>query len=113
MPIPKRFIQPEKANVLALETDLCNDAEDKPNGPMYLYNASLVDEITEFNLSEQQKGTLRKFSENYEDNKDRYEKIAEATGYPAEIIAIIHYREAGSTWEQMNILIVIYIVEKS
>lgn len=50
------------------------------------------------NMTESQKAALEKFKENYEENKERYEKVAEQTGVPAEVIAALHWRESSGNF---------------
>ncbi|MDD3238474.1 MAG: hypothetical protein PHV37_10325 [Candidatus Gastranaerophilales bacterium] len=52
----------------------------------------------EENLSDSQKADLEKFKKLYTDNKDKYEKVAEATGVPAELVAAIHWRESSGNF---------------
>ncbi len=47
------------------------------------------------NLSEYNKQELAQIKEIFEANRDKYEKVAEATGVPAELICAIHYREGS------------------
>jgi lysozyme family protein len=51
------------------------------------------------NLTEAQQADLDSFKQNYEENKDRYEAVAEATGVPAELVAAIHWRESGGNFD--------------
>lgn len=46
-------------------------------------------------LTSGNKQELAKIKEIFEQNKDKYEKVAEATGIPAELICAIHYREGS------------------
>ncbi len=49
----------------------------------------------ELNLSAQQQSDMEAFKSNYQKNKDKYEKVAQATGMPPELIAAIHWREGS------------------
>ncbi len=51
------------------------------------------------NLTDEQKAALEKFEANFENNKDRYEAVAEKTGVPAELIAAIHWRESSGNFD--------------
>lgn len=48
----------------------------------------------ETNLTANQEADLEKFKQNYEQNIDKYKKVEDATGVPAELIAAIHWRES-------------------
>ena len=48
----------------------------------------------ETNLTSNQQADLDKFKANYEANMDKYQKVEDATGVPAELIAAIHWRES-------------------
>ncbi len=45
-----------------------------------------------------QENDLKKFKELFEENKDKYQKVADATGVPAELIAAIHWRESSGNF---------------
>lgn len=49
----------------------------------------------EENMSDSQISQLPMFVDVWNNNKDKYEKVAKATGVPAELIAAIHWRESG------------------
>lgn len=51
------------------------------------------------NPSEKESAELKKFKENYEQNKERYEKVAQATGIPAKLIAALHWRESSGNFD--------------
>ena len=46
-------------------------------------------------LTDANKEELAQIKKIFEENKDKYEKVAEATGVPAELICAIHYREGS------------------
>ena len=46
-------------------------------------------------LTDANKDELAQIKKIFEENKDKYEKVAEATGVPAELICAIHYREGS------------------
>lgn len=46
-------------------------------------------------LSKYQNNELSRVKDIYQKNKSKYDKVAEATGVPAELICAIHYREGG------------------
>ena len=48
------------------------------------------------NLTDYQKQELEQLEKIFEENKDKYEEVAEATGMPAELICAIHYRESSN-----------------
>jgi len=52
------------------------------------------------NLSEEQEYSLEKFVENWEENKSRYEDVEKKTGKPAELVAALHWREAGGDFDK-------------
>ncbi len=52
----------------------------------------------ETNLTTNQQAELDIFKENYEQNKEKYEEVEQATGVPAELIAAIHWRESGGNF---------------
>lgn len=52
----------------------------------------------EVNLSDIQEYELDAFKKNWEENKDKYEAVEEATGMPAELIAAIHWREGSGNF---------------
>lgn len=51
------------------------------------------------NLSDYNKQELAQLKEIFEQNRDKYEKVAEATGVPAELICAIHYREGSCNFD--------------
>ena len=53
----------------------------------------------ELTLSDEQEYALELFKENWEENKDKYEAVEEATGMPAELVAAIHWRESGGNFD--------------
>lgn len=66
------------------------------NGTMqrvYDKNQARVDAVDP-DLSRQQKRDLDTFYANWVANKARYERVADATGIPAELIAALHWRES-------------------
>ncbi len=52
----------------------------------------------ELNLSGVQERELEAFKQNWEQNHDKYEKVEEATGMPAELVAAIHWREGSGNF---------------
>ena len=54
----------------------------------------------EENMSEVQKSSMDLFKQNYEENKDKYQEVAKATGMPPELIAAIHWREASGDFDK-------------
>ncbi|MBR5304499.1 MAG: hypothetical protein IKU37_06705 [Candidatus Gastranaerophilales bacterium] len=52
----------------------------------------------EINLSPEQKYSLEKFVQNWEENSNRYFDMEEQTGVPAELIAAIHWRESNGNF---------------
>lgn len=52
----------------------------------------------DLNLSDRQKGELDAFKKNWEENKDKYKAVEEATGMPAELVAAIHWREGSGNF---------------
>lgn len=52
----------------------------------------------ELNLSDIQENELEAFKKNWEENKDKYEAVEEATGMPAELVAAIHWRESSGNF---------------
>lgn len=63
------------------------------------YSVSEYDFDFELNLSDSQKSALEKFKSNWEENKEKYEEVEEATGMPDELIAAIHWRESGGNFD--------------
>ena len=61
--------------------------------PLYLRNARLL-AGTNQSLSQEQQFAMRKFVQNYQANKARYEAVAEKTDMPPELIAALHWRES-------------------
>lgn len=47
----------------------------------------------ETNLGEIQERDLKNFTENFNENSEKYKNVEEATGIPAELVAAIHWRE--------------------
>ena len=66
----------------------------KPDDEMYKYMKDLLDNVIK--ISEDFDKEINEFKEAYIKNKSTYEDLAEKTGVPPELIAIIHYRE-GTT----------------
>lgn len=54
----------------------------------------------EINLCDEQKYSVEKFIENWQENSWRYQTIEEATGIPAELAAAIHWREASGNFDR-------------
>jgi len=52
----------------------------------------------DLNLSDIQENELEAFKKNWEQNKDKYEAVEEATGMPAELVAAIHWREGSGNF---------------
>lgn len=52
----------------------------------------------ELTLSDVQKNELEAFKKNWNENKDKYEAVEEATGMPAELVAAIHWREGSGNF---------------
>ena len=52
----------------------------------------------ELTLSGVQENELEAFKKNWEENKDKYEAVEEATGMPAELVAAIHWREGSGNF---------------
>jgi lysozyme family protein len=61
--------------------------------PLYLRNARLLAGTNQA-LSQEQQFAMRKFVQNYQANKARYEAVAEKTDMPPELIAALHWRES-------------------
>lgn len=61
--------------------------------PLYLRNSRLLS-ATNPSLSPDQQFAMRKFVQNYQTNKARYESVAEKTDMPPELIAALHWRES-------------------
>ncbi len=55
---------------------------------------SVYDFNFETNLTAQQASDLEKFKSLYENNQEKYQKVEDATGVPAQLIAAIHWRES-------------------
>lgn len=53
----------------------------------------------ELTLSDVQENELEAFKKNWEENKDKYEAVEEATGMPAELVAAIHWREGSGNFD--------------
>ncbi len=51
-------------------------------------------------MSSEQEYAMDLFKEKYAENKDKYLEVAKATGMPPELIAAIHWREAGGNFEK-------------
>ena len=52
----------------------------------------------DFSLTDSQKQNLDQFAAHWEQNKERYEALAEKSGFPAELIASIHWREGSGNF---------------
>ena len=50
-------------------------------------------------LSQEQKNSVEKFVQNWEENSDRYFNMEEKTGVPAELIAAVHWRESTGDFD--------------
>jgi lysozyme family protein len=61
--------------------------------PLYLRNTRLLAGTNQA-LSQEQQFAMRKFVQNYQSNKARYEAVAEKTDMPPELIAALHWRES-------------------
>lgn len=62
------------------------------------YSVSDFDFDFDLNLSDVQENELEAFKKNWEENKDKYEAVEEATGMPAELVAAIHWREGSGNF---------------
>lgn len=62
------------------------------------YSVSDFDFDFDMNLSGVQENELEAFKKNWEENKDKYEAVEEATGMPAELVAAIHWREGSGNF---------------
>lgn len=62
-----------------------------PDTPLYNYTLEMVGNITE--LDPKFDAEVESFRQAYERNRERYESLAELTGVPPELLAVIHYRE--------------------
>lgn len=51
------------------------------------------------NMTDAQKSEMVKFKENFEKNKERYEKVSKVTGIPAELVAALHWREGSGNFD--------------
>jgi len=71
-----------------------SDTINRPSGPMYLNNEYLMSKIT--SIDPKFDDTVRRFKEIFEANRYVYTKIGNEAGIPAEIVAILHYRENTS-----------------
>ncbi len=59
---------------------------------------SSLDFDFEENMTDAQKSELAKFKGNFEQNKQRYQAVADKTGIPAELIAALHWRESSGNF---------------
>ncbi len=50
-------------------------------------------------LTDSMKSEIEKVKQIFEENKDKYEAVEEATGIPAELVAAIHYREGSCNFD--------------
>lgn len=49
-------------------------------------------------MSKEQQSALKLFEENFNNNKDKYQKVEQETGVPAELVAAIHWRESSGNF---------------
>jgi len=70
---------------------------DDYSGPMRKHNARLLADVEKWLPPDESPlaNELKKFVEHYQANEDRYESVSVVTGLPPELIAAIHWREAG------------------
>ena len=59
---------------------------------------SSLDFDFEENMTDSQKAELAQFKNNFEQNKQRYQAVADKTGIPAELIAALHWRESSGNF---------------
>jgi lysozyme family protein len=65
--------------------------------PLYLRNSRLLSNTNQ-RLTNNQAFEMKSFVSNYLQNKQRYEKVAQATDMPAELIAALHWRESSGNF---------------
>ncbi|WP_166246389.1 CHAP domain-containing protein, partial [Paenibacillus turpanensis] len=70
----------------------------KNAGVKYEYERDLVSKIHTIDI-DKFGGQLKKFAEKYKENKETYEKIAEKTNIPPQLIAALHYRESSGNFK--------------
>ena len=63
------------------------------------YSVSEFDFDFELTLSDRQANELELFKQNWEENKERYQEVEDATGMPAELVAAIHWRESSGNFD--------------
>lgn len=87
-------LQTAQAAVKEVDTKI-TEAENKKVAKENSVNNSKFDFNFDEDLTQYNEQELDKLKEIFEKNKDKYEKVAEETGIPAELICAIHYREGS------------------
>lgn len=85
----------------ALDTKLneMNELEQKIEEAKNKKAESSLDFDFEENMTDAQKAELAQFKGNFEQNKQRYQAVADKTGIPAELIAALHWRESSGNFD--------------